>query len=203
MMIRKTGQWSLARVATSDLKEKILEVQNLVVKREVQRFRAAVVESFDTSGKSSGKAWEPLKPSTVRFKRVGGSKPLVGRGDLRNSIVAVSPAGRPQGWVGVKSSKTSSDGTRMVDIARVHEFGKIIVVRVTDKMRRFLMVRLGEVGGPSGGGGGLKVGSVLVIRIPRRSFLQQTFDHEYGVPSAVKQRILQDVAMVMGPGWAG
>lgn len=178
------------------MKARFTRAVGQAVQQEAHRYRAGVIETFNSSGRSAGQQWEPNKPSTIRAK--GSSKPLIDKGDLRKSL-RVHRRGQRGAFIGISSKAVSRDGTRLVDVARVHEFGRIIAIRVTAKMLRFLHATMPESSSGSGGGG-LKVGSILMIRIPERSFLRSTFKQLYGDAGAgeiLKSRI----AKLMGPGW--
>jgi phage gpG-like protein len=197
MGIKRTGDWDHARKEIPNLARRVDMATNRAVKQEAHYYRKMVLKAFKTGGRSNGKAWEPNKASTAKRKK--SSKPLIDRGDLRNSIVVLSKGGTS--WVGVPSNKRSQDGSRLVSIAGVHEFGKTIAIPVTAKMVKFLMAQLSEQGiAPSGGTGSFRVGSVLIIKIPERSFLRATADAHFR-GSQFEQRVLDRIAKILGGIW--
>ncbi len=199
MTAKRIGQWRAARKAMSPaLPFKANKAMNLAVLQEAQYFRKKVVESFNTSGSSNGKVWTPNKSSTSRSK--GSSKPLIDKGDLRNSITIISKGAAA--FVGVPNNKRHRDGQELVDIASTHEFGKIIAVTITPKMLAFLHANADRLGlGSGSGGGSLAVGKVMLIDIPKRSFLQDTLDAHFDART-VKKRYLARVAQNLGGIWA-
>lgn len=195
-LTRKTGQWALARAATRNMAARAKHAERVATLQEAHMFRAKVIEAFDTSGASNGQPWEPNKESVAALKK--SSKPLIDRGDLRNSV-AVVERGKTI-FVGVQSTRTNRDGDRLVDIAAVHEFGKIIAIPVTPKMFRYVMAmmkRLG-VGGGGGSSGGFRPGSVLMIRIPERSFIRATAARFFK-PGDTRRRFVDRI--MKGMGW--
>lgn len=174
---RKVGHWKALDYNMVQLATRVRVAQHIAVQQEAQMFRGKVIRAFTTSGRSNGKKWPKNSPSTIAQK--GSSKPLIDTGDLRNSIVAI-PAGRNRAFVGVSSKKRTKDGERLVDIAEVHEFGRTIAIRVTQKMFNYVMAQLSQNGGKRRKGTGqFKPGSVLIIKIPERSFLRATADAHF------------------------
>ncbi|MCA9561164.1 MAG: hypothetical protein KC583_21595, partial [Myxococcales bacterium] len=90
-------------------------------------------------------------------------------------------------FVGVLRSARGSDGQTLVNVAQVQEFGKTVVVQLTPKARRFLMMVLREAGiEPSAGGGK----GIAVVRIPARPFLRPVFDKlSKDAPARVTRRV--------------
>lgn len=113
----------------------------------------------------------PLAASTLRTRKVRGgrgaraSKPLIKTGDLRNSIDMVP--GEGEVFVGVPRSSGS------FRLAEIHELGKVIVMRMTPKMRAFLFGVLFKNSAPTGGGSGR---GIIVVRIPPRPFIGPIFE---------------------------
>lgn len=172
MSIAKFGQWDQARRAVVGMSTRASAAMNAANKQEAHLFRALVVRAFNTRGKSNGTAWPKIAESTRKKK--GSTKPLVDRGDLRNSVVVVVQG--DEAFVGVTSKTRNKKGELMANIAAVHEGGKTIVQKRGDKL--------------------------TVIKIPKRSFLEATAKQHFK-PGVVKQRFLARVAVNMGHGWAG
>lgn len=203
--MRRSGEWDQARAAVRRLRARFTQAKNTALLQEGHYFRAKILDTFNTSGASAGTKWEPLKALTIANKK-GKSKPLIARGDLKNSVVVLPKTDKV--FIGVPSKKTSRDGTRMVDIAAVHEFGKVIVIPVTKRMIGFFFAMLRDLGVSSEevpasgvGGSSFRPGGVLIVRIPARSYLRSTFKHEYGNVPAARKRFAARVAKKMGPGW--
>lgn len=201
IFIRKTGDWSRAKAALARVSGVRLQaVEKAALQQEAHLFRRKVLEAFNTSGRSNGKAWEKNKPSVRKAK--GSSKPLVDTGDLRNSVQVV----RNTPWavfVGVPNNAMAKDGTRMVSIADVHEFGKVIAILITPKMHAYVMAKMAELGllkGKSSGTGKFRPGQVLVIRLPTRSFIRATADAHFN-RLIVGERLMSRVAVMLGGAW--
>ncbi len=171
-MVMKVGDWAKARAAVGGMATRMQNATTKATRQEAQLYRKMVLRAFQSRGKSNGYAWQKLKPDTIRRK--GSSKPLVDTAQLRNSIVVIEKGGNI--FVGVSSKKRRSDGGSLVNIAAVHEFGKVIAQKRGTK--------------------------VVLITIPKRSFLQATQDAHFQ-PSDVAKRYAQRVALLMGPGWGG
>jgi hypothetical protein len=146
----------------------------------------------------AGKAFKPLAPTTIAVRRFRGrnrTKALIDRGDLRNSIQVKKFRGGA--FVGALRAKRSSSGKSLADIAAVHEFGsKPIVIRMTDKMRRFLMAAFRQRKSTRGIGVGEGSPSSIVLRVPPRPFLRPVFD-KYAKRRVLVPRLLDRVVVNM------
>lgn len=171
MTITKVGDWAAARAATEAMGTRMVRATERATKQEAQLFRRMVVTAFNTRGKSNGTAWVPNKPSTRKQK--GSSKPLIDSGQLRNSVQVVDRGGAI--FVGIPNFARRKGGGPLVSIAAVHEYGKVIVQN--------------------------RGGQVVLIKIPKRSFIQATADFHFS-PAKVRTRFHARVAVGMGPGWA-
>jgi Phage virion morphogenesis family len=196
MAIIKTGPWLVAHRILANGAHRYRRALAQAVAQEAQLFRRRVVEGFRDQA-PGGVPFKPLAATTLklrRFKGFGGTKALIVRGDLRNSITA-RRAGEFAYTVGVHRGARGRSGQDLVNVARVHEFGATVVLRITPKMRRFLAVALkGEGGGNGGGGGGI---GIIVIRIPPRPFLRPVADRWFN-GSRARDRFLARVARNMG-----
>lgn len=198
MGIKFTGQWKQATAAMSNLSLRAKAAEHVATLQEAHFYRVKVLDAFKTSGASNGRPWEPNAPSVVAEK--GSSKPLIDTGDLRQSVTVIDTGALV--FVGVPSKKRARDADApLVSIAEVHEFGKIILIPVTDKMRKFLMAKLAELGFPESTGRGEFLGNILILEIPERSFLRSTADKYYSNRTIIRDRYLRRLAKALGPGW--
>ncbi len=185
-----TGDWRRASRTLRVAPVRIRIALDRAVLQEAQYFRTKVVEGFREQA-PGGKAFKPLAETTLamrRFKGFGGTKALIVRGDLRNSIKVVkkqTPLGA-EAFVGVHRTAKGKAGQDLVNVAAVHEFGSgPIVIEVSDAMRKFLMKvfteELGEqeAGGEGTSGGGFTTG-IIVTQIPARPFMQPVIDKWFG-----------------------
>lgn len=174
-----TGEWKTAARILGSAPVKIRIALDRSVLQEAQFFRTKVVEGFREQA-PGGQPFRPLSPFTLavrRFTGFKGTKALIVRGDLRNSVKVVKKqtALGAEAFVGVLKNAKGKRGQNLFNVARVHEFGsKTIVQYVTPKQRKFLMAairkEMGGEGSEGGGGGGLKTG-IIVSKIPPRPFI--------------------------------
>lgn len=188
--VNKSGDWALAARILRTAPLKIRRAMDRAVMQEAQFFRRKVVEGFRTQA-PGGKRFAPLSEFTLaarRLKGFSGTKALIVRGDLRNSVTVVKrpkPLGA-EAFVGVLKSAKGRDGKSLVNIAEVHEFGAgPIVIAITPAMRKYMGAVFGEMGksGSGGGGGGTSRG-ILIIRIPARPFMKPVADAFFSGPEA-------------------
>lgn len=86
----------------------------------LRRIAQIIVKAAKMGIINTREGWAPLKKATIKKK--GSSKPLFDHGDLMRSIQATS-VGKDTMFVGVHRNERKSDGTELVDIAAVHEYG--------------------------------------------------------------------------------
>ncbi len=139
----------------------------------------------------SGNIAPPLSPLTVAMRKGKGAKPLNATGALRNGIFVEEEQGSI--FIGVKRE------AKGVDIASVHEFGAVVVLKMTDRMRRFLFgvlfpqalkKRMVPFGPRARSGKGF-----LVIRIPARPFMRPVFETE---APRIPERFMRRVCTLLG-----
>lgn len=189
------GQWALASRALKVLPDRIKRAIDQAAIQEAHFYRAKVLRGFATSGASNGRPWKPLKQSTLENRRqagISGTKPLMARGDLRNSISVVK-GGIGEAFVGVKRGAMGRNGQRLTDVAAVHEFGKTITQRVTARQVAFFNARNFAAGR---GRTSLKPGDTIVIRVPARPFLGPVIS-KYGGRKG-QERIMARTAANLG-----
>lgn len=208
-MIRITphGDWDRVAVLLATTPYKLRRALDRAVLQEAQFFRAKVVEGFRTQA-PGGVPFKPLSPITLAMRRArgfSGTKALMVRGDLRNSISVMSRAtyDGAEAWVGVKKNARNATGVSLHNIAMVHEFGsRPIVIRVTPKMKAFFfaaMARAGGTGG-AGGAGGFKRG-FIIVQIPARPFLRPVAAKWFNGPPAAARfqaRVAQNMGGMFG-----
>jgi hypothetical protein len=177
-----SGDWRKAARILRVAPVRIRVALDRAVLQEAQFFRTKVVEGFREQA-PGGQPFKPLAETTLalrRFKGFGGTKALMVRGDLRNSIKVVKKATAfgAEAFIGVHRTAKNKDGKSLVNIAAVHEFGsRPIVLEVTPAMRKFLAVVFNrELGGFGSGTGGTGGTGIIIIQIPARPFLQPVID---------------------------
>ncbi len=197
MKVRKVGDWRLARRLLSTAPQRVERAANKAVMQEAQFFRAKIVEGLREQA-PGGQPLQAPAPTTLairRFRGSRGTKALIVRGDLRNSITVVKEA--RGAFVGVLRTAKGADGRSLVNVATVHEFGsRPIVVKLTPKARRFLHAAFRRAGLERTKGSGSSTG-IAVIWVPARPFLRPVLE-KYGRPEDVARRFLARVAAMLG-----
>lgn len=196
MSVRKTGDWALARRILAEGPAKLRGSIGTAMRQEAELLRGEIVNGITTQA-PGGEAFKPLSPLTLAARKLagfGGTKALLVRGDLRNSIAAIVRG--DEAFVGVPRKARSKDGRSLVDVAQVQEFGSNpIVIPITPRMRRFLFALLRQAGKEPSGGSGK---GVVVVTIPARPFLRPAFKK---FSEGAQRRFLGRVAAQLG--WGG
>jgi phage gpG-like protein len=196
MSVRKTGDWALARRILAEGPAKLRSSIGTAMRQEAELLRGEIVNGI-TAQAPGGEAFKPLSSLTLAARKLagfGGTKALLVRGDLRNSIAAIVRG--DEAFVGVPRKARSKDGRSLVDVAQVQEFGSNpIVIPITPRMRRFLFALLRQAGKEPSGGSGK---GVVVVTIPARPFLRPAFKK---FSEGAQRRFLGRVAAQLG--WGG
>ena len=196
MTVSKTGDWALARRVLASGPAKLKASVGTAFRQEAQLLRKEIVTGI-TEQAPGGEPFKPLSPLTIAARKLsgfGGTKALMVRGDLRNSIAAIVQG--DEAFVGVPRKARGKDGRSLVDVAKVQEFGSNpIVIPLTPRMRRFIFAMLKKAGKEPQPGSGK---GVVVVTIPARPFLRPAFK-KFSVGS--QKRFLNRVAQ--GLGWGG
>lgn len=196
--ITKVGDWQLARQLVSTAQKRLKDATDKAVLQEAQFFRTKVVEGIREQA-PGGQPFKPLAPTTLairRFSGFKGTKSLLVRGDLRNSVVVVRQPGGV--FVGVLRTAKGKDGQALVNVAAVHELGsRPIVVKLTPKARRFLHAAFRAAGLDQPAGDKPSTG-IAIVKVPARPFLQPVFEKFGSDETVVAQRFLGRVARLLG-----
>lgn len=164
--------------------------------QEAQFLRTQIVDGIRAQA-PGGRAFAPLAPSTLAIRKLlgfSGTKALLVRGDLRNSITVSSDD--EQAFVGILRTAKTADGRALADVAALNEHGsRPIVVRLTPKMRALLHVAFRRAGIARTPGHAPGIG-IAVIQIPPRPMFQPVFE-KYAQPAALKQRFAERVATLL------
>ena len=193
MAISRSGDWARAKRLLTAAPARLKAAIATAVRQEAHALRSEIVTGL-TSQSPRGEPIAPPSPLTIaarQLKGFGGTKALLVRGDLRNSITVVTTD--DEAFIGVSRSAWSKDGASMVNLAKLHEFGgPPVAIPITPKMRRFLFVLLRKAGKePSGG----SASGVVVVQVPARPFLRPAFER---FREGASKRFLDRVAKELG-----
>jgi phage gpG-like protein len=193
MAVSRTGDWARARRLLTAAPQRLQAAIGTAVRQEAHALRNDIVQGL-TSQAPGGEPLKPPSPLTIAARQLegfGGSKALIVRGDLRNSITVIVQG--DEAFIGVSRSARSKDGASMVDLAKLHEFGgPPVIIPMTPKMRRFLFALLRQAGKEPTGGNGR---GVIVVQVPARPFLRPAFDK---FREGASRRFLERVARELG-----
>ncbi len=189
------GEWEATLGTLARAPKDFAEAKQKALLQEAHFFRGKILEGLRTQ-EPGGKAFVPLSPATIavrNFLGFKGTKALLRRGDLRNSIV-VHVVGDAV-FVGIMRQAKNSKGEAVVDIAKMNEHGsRPIIIKMTPRMSRFLHMAFRR-----GGGFGNRMGpprastGVIVVQIPARPFLAPVFE-KYGNAEEARRRFGERVA---------
>ncbi|WP_223643792.1 phage virion morphogenesis protein [Corallococcus sp. EGB] len=193
MAVSRTGDWARARRLLTAAPQRLQAAIGTAVRQEAHALRNEIVQGL-TSQAPGGEPLKPPSPLTIAARQLegfGGTKALIVRGDLRNSITVFVHG--DEAFIGVSRSARSKDGASMVDLAKLHEFGgPPVIIPMTPKMRRFLFAMLRQAGKEPTGGSGR---GVIVVQVPARPFLRPAFDK---FREGASKRFLERVAKELG-----
>jgi len=193
MAVSRTGDWARARRLLTAAPQRLQAAVSAAVRQEAHALRNEIVQGL-TSQAPGGETLKPPSPLTIAARQLegfGGSKALIVRGDLRNSITVIVQG--DEAFIGVSRSARSKDGASMMDLAKLHEFGgPPVIIPMTPKMRRFLFALLRQAGKEPTGGSGR---GVIVVQVPARPFLRPAFEK---FREGASRRFLERVARELG-----
>jgi phage gpG-like protein len=193
MAVSRTGDWARARRLLTAAPQRLQAAIGTAVRQEAHALRNEIVQGL-TRQSPGGEPLKPPSPLTIATRQLegfGGTKALVVRGDLRNSITVFVQG--DEAFIGVSRSARSKDGASMVDLAKLHELGgPPVIIPMTPKMRRFLFALLRKAGKEPTGGSGR---GVIVVQVPARPFLRPAFDK---FREGASKRFLERVAKELG-----
>ena len=195
MAVSRTGDWARARRLLTAAPQRLQAAIGTAVCQEAHALRNEIVQGL-TRQAPGGEPLKPPSPLTIAARELegfGGTKALIVRGDLRNSITVFVQG--DEAFIGVSRSARSKDGASMVDLAKLHEFGGApVIIPMTPKMRRFLFALLRQAGKEPTGGSGR---GVIVVQVPARPFLRPAFDKfREGAGRRFLERVARDLGLV-------
>jgi hypothetical protein len=196
--VGRKGDWALARRLLAAGPTRLKGAIGTAVRQEAQLLRKQIVEGI-TNQAPGGKPIAPLAATTIAARQLagfGGTKALIRRGDLRNSITVIVEG--DEAFVGVSRTARGKGGAALANVAEIHEFGAgPFIVPMTPRMRRFLFAVLRKAGVISDGSRESGGKGAVVVRIPPRPFLRPAFEE---FKKGAQQRFLRRVAQLAGFG---
>lgn len=192
MSVRKTGDWGRARKLLAAGPMRLRAAIGTALRQEAYLLRKEIVQGI-TNQAPGGRSLQPPSELTLAAREMkgrGGTKALLVRGDLRNSVMVVIKG--DEAFIGIPRKARDRDGNPLVDVAQVQEFGAgPIIIPMTPAMRRFLFALLERVGKTPSRGSGR---GVVVVSIQERPFLRPAFEK---FSEGAQKRFLQRVARLL------
>jgi hypothetical protein len=199
MSATRYGDWGVALRIVNTMQKRWEQAAEQAALEEGHFLRKKLVEGI-REGAPGGKAFRPLAPTTLAVRKIvgfKGTKPMMNRGDLRNAIVVKKELGVV--FVGILRNAKGKGGKPVANIAELHEFGsRPIVIRLSKKAHRFLMMAFRKAGiaGQGGGGGG---GSMIaIVQIPPRPMFGPVFEQYLSNREEVARRFMGRIAKRLG-----
>ena len=193
MSVSRTGDWARAARLLSAAPKRLRAGIEKGVRQEAHALRNEIVEGL-TSQAPGGEPIKPPSPLTIAARQLegfSGTKSLLVRGDLRNSISVIVDG--DEAFVGISRLARSKTGEPAVDLAKLHEYGgPPVIIPMTAKMRRFLFALLRKAGKEPTPGSGA---GVIVTQVPARPFLRPAFEK---FRKGAERRFLERVAKELG-----
>jgi len=192
--VKQYGDWIRARRSISAAAAlRMNRAWRKAMLKEAHIWRKALVTGM-TRQMPGGKKYTKLKQLTWAKRRAegfSGRKALLRTGAFRRNI-NVTERGKTI-FVGVLRGVRTRDGKEMVNIFRVHEEGRIIVMRVTPAMRNYFYAMIRRSGiqlHGKKGTGGFKRG-ILIIKIPARPTFAPVYEHMLRNKGSMRRRIMR------------
>ncbi len=213
--MKLSGDWAAAMRTVSGAHRDLGAAIDKAVAMEAHHARAEVIRGI-TKQAPAGKTFQKLSVLTREIRKAKGfkgRKALIRTGALLQSI-AVKKSRKGHYFMGVLRGAKTKEGAAIADIAAVQEHGAVFVVRVTPKMRRFLMAMLRKVGrldkrkrrpagrgkqrGVSSDGDSAIMKRFMVVKIPARPFIGPVIDSIAKDPVGVRKRLEARVSRTLG-----
>jgi hypothetical protein len=213
------GDWAKASKALKN-PARLNDAIKYAVRLEAEYVRQQIIKGLDDQA-PAGQRFVSLSQLTRVFRQArgfSGKKALIVSAGLRNSVT-VKKVGRLGLWVGVNRSARTKDGHSLANVANLQENGGVIVIRVTPKMRRYVMMVLRQAGligrtfrdrrtgrfargRRSSDTGAHKAGTlasgVLIVHIPARPFIKPVMEKHQRDRKMVEARLRKRISRYMG-----
>jgi hypothetical protein len=147
--IALTGSWAEARRRYANAQRDARQRLVLALKRAAILLEGGIKRGLASSA-PGGIQLRPLSPFTLLQRKGGGgnARPLLDTGTMLGSIHSSVDAANLRGFVGISRGARAANGTDLVEVATVHEFGsEPFSIPVTDALRRFFLAMSIKSGG--------------------------------------------------------
>jgi hypothetical protein len=188
--VTRTGPWDEVAQALGIGRRKIAASLAYTTKAEAEFAAKKMREAIDTAGVSNGVPWPALSQWTSLAK--GHSRQLI---DSRRLSVNIRARLEGTTWVAgpAEGAHYAKGQASVADVTRIHEEGASYFLELTARMAAFLAIRAKELGIPPNKGGTLPIGSRILIKIPRRSFILDTKKAHFGNMQITKRFIQRTI----------
>jgi phage gpG-like protein len=189
------GPWGAALKTLADFPSNVAKAKRRALAQEAQFFRTKIVEGLREQA-PGGRAFKPLSEHTIALRQFfgfKGTKALVRRADLRNSIAVHELHDSEDSiFVGVMRTAKNAAGAALVDVARLNEEGsKPIIIKITPKMAALLGAAFRKLGGAANRMGPPKPKTgIIVVQIPARPFMAPVFE-KFGQAEEASKRFAE------------
>ena len=202
LKVTRIGGWARVEELLATAPQRVQTAVDKALLQEGHFLRTKIVEGIREQA-PGGRPFTPLSPATLairKFRGFGGTKALIVRGDLRNSVTVTRDGDRI--LVGVLRTAKGRAGQPLVDVAELQEHGsRPIVMKLTPKARAFLHAAFRRAGLDAPGAGHAPTG-IAIVQIPPRPFLAPVFE-KYAQPEQISRRFLERVAANLGGDFGG
>lgn len=193
--VKMTGDWWVTTLFNKHARTFGQAEFDQVAKELATKYQKEVQRTLVSEGRSAGVRWDPMAPSTRATKH--GRKLLLDTYQLRRSLKVWKGDGGY--YCGYRAgSAFNSRGVDMSVVAETHENGRTMRILVTKEMVAAYMAKLARYNKKTKAGmgkGKLVVGSIMVIKVPARSFLRSTYEAHFR-GRTVDQMALESLASV-------
>lgn len=189
-----------------DLARKFPGAIDIATRQQAEEMRKRIIQGIREQA-PAGRPLLGLSRLTLAMRKLRGfhgTKALIHTGAYLRSIT-VQRAGFAAYFIGVLRSVEDARGRNAADLAAIHEYGRVIVVRVTPQMHSLLMMALrlaGELENRDRTQGGIEkvkmTERVMVIRIPARPAITPIMEDAKKNPQRIQSELRKRFAKLIG-----
>ncbi len=203
MSVKLVGQWTEAAKRMALMAAKTVAISGALGTEALMHEKDIKLGiTFQNPGGKRFRRISFFTRTARKAQKFSGTKALIVRGDLRAAVKTTGPIGATDWFVGIKKTATSSDGTKLVDVALINEFGhkKPIIINVDQKGKNgksprdyFMALFLkGLTKAP------LKASTTILVirRIPQRPFIRPVQEkHKPGQDKRIMDNIFRNMGL--------